>query len=310
MKISIIVPVYFNEMNLYALWEALQIDVLSHLEHDYEVIMVDDGSGDDSYEVMCDLARQNPSIRTLKLSRNFGAHAAILAGLGASKGDCATSISADLQDPPSIILEMLEKWKSGTKTVLAVRQDREEPFLQKLTSNAYYSLMRKFALPTMPHGGFDCFLIDRKVVNVLTTMEERNTTLMGQILWCGFKSDMIYYTRKSREAGKSHWTLSKKIKLFIDSLLGFSYAPIRFISLVGAIFFVLSIIGIIYIVIEKASGSLEVVGWASLFVLSLFSFGTIMITLGIIGEYVWRAFDSSRKRPPYIIDEDRRNGGA
>lgn len=304
MKISIIVPVYFNELNLKPLYENLRENVLTKLDCDYELIFVDDGSKDKSYQIMCELATLDLNIKTVKLSRNFGSHSAILAGYSICTGDCATSISSDLQDPPEIILEMLTSWKKGFKVVLAVRKERQDPLSQKMFSSIYYKTMKKFALPNMPKTGFDCSLIDRKVIDILNQMEEKNTTLMGQILWCGFKTDTVFYTRKKRDLGKSRWTFSKKVKLFADSILGFSYFPIRLISVLGFLFFICSVIWAIYILIMKLTGHIDVMGWTTLIILNLFSFGTIMMTLGILGEYIWRAFDATRKRPPFIIEEN------
>ena len=302
-KISIIVPVYFNEKNLESLYENLYENVFQKIDCDYELIFVDDGSKDKSYEVLCELAKKDNKIKLIKLSRNFGSHAAILAGLSNATGSCATSISADLQDPPTIIISMYEKWLKGSKVVLAVRKDREESFIQKAFSNFYYNVIRKIALPSMPKGGFDCFLIDKKVINIIKNMEEKNTTLMGQILWCGFKTETIYYIRKKRDVGKSRWTISKKVKLFLDSILSFSYFPIRFISLIGLISSSVAFIWLIYILIVKFTINIVTPGWTTLILVVLLSFGLMFIMLGIIGEYLWRTFDASRNRPVYIIEE-------
>lgn len=303
MKLSVIVPVYFNEKNLHPLYSTLKSEIFDKLECEYELIFVDDGSKDKSYDVICEIANADKNIRKVKLSRNFGSHAAILAGLSVAKGDAITSISADLQDPPEIILRMLEKWKEGNKVVLAVRSDRKEGFISKAFSKLYYSIMRKIALKNMPKGGFDCFMISSQVAQVINGMEEKNTSLMGQVLWCGFKSEIITYVRQKREIGKSRWTLSKKIKLAIDSILSFSYFPVRFISTVGALFFIGSVIWAIVILVLKITNNIVVEGWTTLIIVNLFSFGVIMLTLGILGEYIWRAFDAARKRPPFIIDE-------
>jgi len=305
MKLSIIIPVYFNEPNLIPLYEDIKTIVLDKLDIDYEIVMVDDGSKDDSYNEILKLKEKDENIVAVKLSRNFGSHAAILAGLSVCTGDCATMKAADLQEPSEIILEMLEKWKEGTKSVLAVRTDRDEPFLQKGFSNTYYNLMRKFALPSMPKGGFDCFLIDRDVINLLNQMEEKNTTLMGQILWCGFKTETVYYVRKKREVGKSRWTLRKKIKLFIDSFLGFSYAPVRAIFTIGMIYFALAILYSIYLIVYKLARGFPVQGFATTIIIVLFSFGIVMLSIGILGEYLWRSFDASRNRPVFIIEEKK-----
>ena len=239
----------------------------------------------------------------VKLSRNFGSHSAILAGLIHSTGDCAVMKTADLQEPSTIIYEMYEKWLNGNNVVLAVRKDRQEPWIQKAFSNLYYRLMRRIAIKTMPDGGFDCFLIDRKVIKVLELMDEKNSTLMGQILWAGFKTDTIFYTRLQREKGKSRWTFSKKVKLFVDSILSFSYFPIRFISALGILTFFGTIIWLLYILYAKFYIGIEVEGWTTLMITNLFFYGLILLTLGIIGEYLWRAFDAARHRPSYIIEE-------
>lgn len=304
-KLSIIVPVYYNELNLDDLYKKLSEHVFKKLDIDYELIMVDDGSKDNSYQKMEELSKKDKKIKLVKLARNFGSHVAILAGLSVATGDCATSISADLQDPPEIILQMIEKWQTGKKVVLAVRKDREESLVQKFFSNTYYKLLRKFALSNMPKGGFDCFLIDRQVIDILNQMEEKNTTLMGQILWCGFEHDTVYYVRRKREVGKSRWTLSKKIKLFLDSFLGFSYFPIRFASILGCIFSFIALIWLIYIIVIKLFGGINTAGWTTLMVVVLLSSGLILLTLGIIGEYLWRVFDTVRNRPIFIVEKTK-----
>ena len=301
-KLSIIIPVYFNEMNLEDLYQDLFEKVLSKINF-YEIVFVDDGSEDDSVDKIRKLKRKDKNITLVRLSRNFGSHAAILAGLSVCTGDCAMMKAADLQEPSELILEMYQKWENGKKVVLAIRKDRKENFIQKGFSNIYYWIMKRIALPDMPKGGFDCFLIDRKVIEVLSAMDEKNSTLMGQILWVGFDRDVIYYSRLKREKGRSRWTLSKKIKLFVDSILAFSYFPIRFISVVGILVFAISIIWLLYILGVKLFVGIDAEGWTSLMITNLFFYGLVLLTLGIIGEYLWRTFDATRTRPTYIIEE-------
>ena len=303
-KLSIVIPVYYNEMNLNDLYLDLKKVVFSKVD-DVELVFVDDGSQDKSYEILKELQSKDDRIVVIKLSRNFGSHAAILAGLVNCTGDCAMMKAADLQEPSSMILEMYQKWLDGNNVVLAVRADREESFIQKTISNTYYKIMRNIAIKNMPEGGFDCFLIDRKVIKVLELMDEKNSTLMGQILWSGFKTDKVYYTRLEREKGKSRWTLSKKIKLFVDSILAFSYFPIRLITTIGLLTFTGTAIWIIYIMVSWFVGGISVEGWTTLMITNLFFYGLILLTLGIIGEYLWRALDASRGRPTYIIEEKR-----
>lgn len=302
-KLSIIVPVYYNEENLLPLYTDLKEKVLTKLDIDYEIVFVDDGSKDNSYSVMKELSKLDSKIVLVKLSRNFGEHSAILAGLSKCTGDCAVRKAADLQEPSEIILDMLKKYKEGNKVVLAVRADRDEPVTQKMFSNLYALLMRKLALHNYPKGGFDSFLIDRQIIDLLVQMKEKNTSLMGQVVWTGFKTATVPYTRLKREKGRSRWTLSKKFKLVYDSLLGFSYFPIKLISGIGIVSCIVSFIWLLTILIEKLTGKIDVEGYTSILILLLLSFGIIMFSIGILGEYMWRMFDATRKRPPFIIDE-------
>ncbi|MBR1884105.1 MAG: glycosyltransferase family 2 protein [Clostridia bacterium] len=305
-KLSIVVPVYYNEENLLSLYADMKEKVLSKLPEynvDYEIIFVDDGSKDKSYSVMQELAKLDSKIILLKLSRNFGEHAAILAGLSRCTGDFAVRKAADLQEPSTLIIDMLEKYLEGNKVVIATRAERQEPFIQRSLSSLYATIMRKIALPNMPKGGFDSFLIDRQVIDTLVNMKEKNTSLMSQILWSGFKTGSVPYTRLKRTAGKSRWTFSKKIKLAIDSVLGFSYFPIRFITFLGFVFSFASLIALIVTIIRRVTGAIDVEGYSSLLIVMLFGFGIVMFSLGILGEYMWRMFDATRNRPPFIIDE-------
>ena len=301
-KISIIVPVYYNSDTLELLYNDMKEKILPKLG-DYEIVFTDDGSKDDSWEIMNSIREKDPNVKCVKLSRNFGEHAALLAGLSQCTGDCAVTKQADLQEDSEIILEMYESWKKGNKVVLAVRSDRDEPFLKKFFASIYYHIIHKLVNENMPVGGCDCYLIDRQVIKVLELLDEKNSSLTLQVLWAGFKTDHVYFHRKDREIGESRWTLSKKVKLAMDSMLSFSYTPIRLMSTLGGLFFIASIIMIINVIIEAVFTGVPVQGWASLMCLVLFSSGIIMIMLGIIGEYLWRALDASRKRPPFIIDE-------
>ena len=302
-KLSIIVPVYYNAESLLPLYNDLREKVLNKLSIDYELIFVDDGSKDNSYEVMQEIAKLDEKIVTMKLSRNFGEHAAILAGLSRCTGDMAVRKAADLQEPSEMILDMMKKYDEGYKVVLATRADREEPIVQKAFSNLYAFLMRKLALHNMPKGGFDSFLIDRQVIDFLVKMQESNTSLMSQILWAGFETATVPYVRKKREIGKSRWTLSKKIKLVYDSLISFSYFPIKMITNVGFFSFFISVMLLLIIIYKKFVGKIDVEGYTSLIMVMLMAFGIIMLSIGIIGEYLWRTYDAARKRPPYIIEK-------
>lgn len=303
LKLSIVIPVYFNQDNLLPLYNDIREKVLVHLDTDYEIIFVDDGSKDNSYAVMQELARLDSHIILVRLSRNFGEHAAILAGLSKCTGDCAVRKAADLQEPSELILQMFEAYQQGNKVVLATRADRDEPAMQKAFSNLYAYIMQKVALPTMPKGGFDSFLIDRQVIDLLVDMKEKNTSLMGQVLWSGFQTATVPYTRLQRKIGTSKWTFSKKVKLAIDSLVSFSSFPIKMVSTVGFITFAIAIVMLLVTLYRRLVGSITEEGYASLLIIILMGFGLVMLSIGIIGEYIWRIYDATRKRPPFIIDE-------
>ena len=303
MKLSIIVPVYFNADTLEDMYTDLKEKVLKKLDCEYELIFVNDGSGDESYQVMKKLKEEDSNIRNFALSRNFGSHAAILCGLEHMTGDCAVVKAADMQEPSELILDMLESWRKGNNVVLAVRQEREECFKQKYFANLYYTLVRKMALSNMPEAGFDIYLLDKKVVNVLSALDEKNSSLACQILWSGFKTDMVPYVRLARKVGKSRCTLAKKLRLVMDTLFSFSTVPIKAVTTVGIFSFCGAIIWAIAEIVFKLLGMIDVNGWTTLFIFNLFSFGVIMLTLGILGEYLWRTFDASRNRPPYIVEE-------
>ena len=303
-KLSIIVPVYWNSDTLMLLYQDMKEKILHKLE-EYEIVFVDDGSGDNSWEIMNQIREMDENVRLVKLSRNFGEHAAILAGLSVCTGDCAVTKQADLQEDSELILQLYEKWKEGNKVVLAVRAERDEGAVKKFFANLYYTLMRKLVVKDMPKGGFDCYLLDRQVIEVLLMLDEKNSALTLQVLWVGFKSDRVYFHRKNREIGKSRWTLSKKVKLVVDSMMSFSYFPVRFMSFLGSAYAIAAVVWGIVLVAQKVSGVEDMPGWTSLMVLMLFSFGVIMVMLGLLGEYIWRALDASRNRPPFLIDETK-----
>lgn len=301
-KLSIVIPVYYNEDTLPDLYKDLKAKVLDKLD-DYEIVMVDDGSGDSSWDVMNEIRNDDKShVKCVHLSRNFGEHAAILAGLNVCTGDCAVTKQADMQEESTLILEMYERWKAGNKVVLAVRADRDDGKIYEFFANMYYKIMQKIVNPKMPKGGFDCYLLDRKVIEVLKMFDETNSALTLQVLWVGFKSDTVYFSRKAREKGKGRWTMAKRIKLIVDSVMSFSYFPVRMMSTLGTICFLISIVGIIMCIVETLVSGVKSAGWASLMSVTLMIGGILMLMMGILGEYVWRALDASRNRPPFLIE--------
>lgn len=302
-NVSIVVPVYYNEKSLPILISKFEEVAQKNSEYEFEFIFVDDYSKDDSYKVLLKYFYESKyKVKLLKLSKNHGSFTACLAGLTKSIGDCAVIIAADLQDPPHLVTDMLSIWEKGNEVVLAARNSREDPFLSKLFSKIYYKILRKFALKEMPEGGFDFVLMDKKVVNIICDIKEKNTSLMGLVLWIGFKREIIYYDRKARPHGKSMWTFAKKFKYLIDSFVAFSFLPIRLSSALG---FSVSIVGFIYtifLIYDRLVNKNLIQGITALIVIVLFLGGIQLIILGIFGEYLWRILDESRKRPIFIID--------
>ena len=301
-KLSIIIPVYFNADTLKPLYDDLKEKVLG-IPEDYEIVFVDDGSGDDSWKVINDIKSIDNKVIAVKLSRNFGEHSAILAGLSVCTGDCAVTKQADMQEDSALIVDMYRSWLAGNKVVLAARDARDESVFVKVFANMYYNLVRKFINNRMPKGGCDGYLIDRQVINTLLSLDEINSSLTLQVLWVGYKTDIVYYHRKERESGKGRWTFAKKFKLVLDSFVSFSYLPIRLMWIIGILFFVFSLILAVSIFVEYFTVGTPVAGWPTLMCVLLLSSGLILWMLGLLGEYVWRTFDASRNRTPYIIDE-------
>jgi glycosyltransferase involved in cell wall biosynthesis len=304
-KLSVIIPCYFNEDNIPVTAQALIANEAGFpAELSFEYVMVDDGSGDNTVRELHRFRDQYPDrVRVVELVSNVGSYNAIVAGIAQATGDCMAIITADMQDPPELMVQMYQYWKQGFKLVIGNRQDREETGLQQLFAKTFHLLMKKIALPNIPDGGFDFVFFDRQVAEHITQLQERNSNLFYLMVWLGYPYVNIPYVRRKREIGKSRWTLKKKAKLFIDSILAFSYFPIRAISVIGLILGVAALGYGIYIIIMHLFGSSVPEGWSALMVVLLFVSAFQMAALGIIGEYVWRGLDAARKRPLYVVKE-------
>ena len=304
-KLSIIIPCYFNGENIPITKQRLvENESLFETDVTFEYVMVDDGSKDNTVEELINFKNEHPGkVKIIKLAGNVGSYNAILAGMNYATGDCCVVIAADLLYPPELMVKMYAHWKNGIKLVVGNRADRAESFFQKAFSNTYHKLIQKFALKNIPNGGFDYVFFDKKLKDEVVKINEKNTNTLYLLAWLNYDMVCIPYSRTKRDIGKSRWTLKKKIKLFIDSFISFSYAPLKFISITGitlgiiAFFYSLVIIGL------KFAGSAEPSGWSSLMVVILFVSSFQMIGLGIIGEYVWRNLEATRQRPIYVVDE-------
>ena len=303
-KISIIIPCYYNEDNIpVTSRRLLQNEELFPEGVSFEYLMVDDGSQDKTYKRLLEFKAEFPEkVKVIKLASNVGSYNAIQAGMAYATGDCCCVMSCDLQDPPELIVRMYDYWEKGNKLILATRQDRHDSFLTTTMANFFHFLTKRFALKNHPKGGFDFVFFDKALCEELVKMKEKNTNSLMLLLWMGYDFITIPYVRQKREIGQSRWTLSKKIKLFIDSFVSFSFFPIRLISVTGLILGVISLLYAIFLLIAKLSGKIDVEGWTALMVVFLFISSFQTIALGIIGEYIWRTLDASRKRPIYIVE--------
>jgi glycosyltransferase involved in cell wall biosynthesis len=304
-KYSIVVPVYNEEESCTELVRRLQ-DVMVDLDGPAEVVMVDDGSTDASYELMLAANREDPRIKLIRLSRNFGHQVAMTAGLDAAAGDAVIVIDADLQDPPQVILEMAKKWQEGYEVVYAVRQNREgETRFKTATATAFYNVLGRLADIETPVDVGDFRLVDRKALDAFLQMREHNRYVRGMFSWVGFRQAGIRYDREPRHAGVSKYPLHKMIKFATDGFVGFSTAPLRFALMAGSIMSVLSVAYGVVAIALKLAGLPYVPGYASLLVTITFLSGVQLMVMGMIGQYVARVYDEARGRPLYLVREAR-----
>jgi glycosyltransferase involved in cell wall biosynthesis len=302
--VSIIIPFLNEEGNIPNLITALNKYFLKNTDIVVEVILVDDGSTDNSITTLKQQKIEGYSLNLISLSKNFGSHAAVRAGTLNANGNYTIFLPADLQDPLSLVHTCFYLTKEQkAEIVFAYRKETSNGIFETLFSKFYAYCMRKFVAPNFPNKGFDVVFFSKKIKEELNKNIESNSSIQLQILNLGFTSKEIYYTKQERKVGKSKWTISKKIKLMIDSFVAFSYAPIRFVSFVGVLFFMIGILWTIYIVSRKLIYNDVASGWPALTSILLLGFGITNIGLGIIAEYLWRTLDASRKRPVFIIDK-------
>lgn len=303
-KLSVVVPVYFNANSLPRLF-----DEFSNIEAQLlmrsvalELIFVDDGSKDDSLARLLEFKAKRPETKVLKLTRNFGAVHCSKTGFKFVTGDAFMIIAADLQDPPGLILEMVDRWLAGSKFIICERIARDDPIVSKIYSKIYYKMLRALVIRDYPEGGYDMALMDKAFLpHLLNSAKSVFTPLLAY--WLGYKPDVIHYHRPAREHGKSGWTFAKKFTAFLDVMLGFSITPIRAISGVGAVVALCSFLYGGAVVLSAFFHRIPVEGFATVVALVTFLLGLIIVMLGIIGEYLWRIFDETNKRPETVIEE-------
>ncbi len=312
--ISYVIPFYNEELNIDALHEAL-IPVFAELSdtYDIEVICVNDGSKDTTYEKLVDLHKKDKRFTVVNFSRNFGHQIAITAGIDMAKGDALVITDADLQDPPKVSLELIRKWEEGYEVVYAQRKTRKDTFFKKLTAHIFYRVLERLASISIPKDTGDFRLIDKKVADTLRQFREKNRFMRGMVSYVGFKQTAVQFDRAERFAGVTQYPLKKMIKLALDGITGFSTVPLKIISQFGFLVSFFSFLGIVYALIMKFFfPNLTVSGWTLLIISVLFIGGVQMVMLGILGTYIGRIYAEVQNRPLYIVSsilEDRNAKG-
>lgn len=302
-KYSIVAPV-FNESGSLAEFYRRVKEAMDSLGEPWELVLVDDGSKDDSTNIIRNLAKEDPRVRPVIFARNFGHQLAVTAGLDYSRGEAVTIIDSDLQDPPEVILAMIQKWQEGYEVVYAQRTEREgETWFKLLTASLFYRLIYRITDVDIPLDTGDFRLLDRKVVNVMNKMRERHRFLRGMSVWVGFKQTGVSYKRAARFAGQTKYPLKKMLKFAGDAVTGFSYLPLQIATYLGFISAGVSILAIPAVIITRLAGSQAFFGQATTLIAVLFLGGVQLISLGILGEYIGRLYDEARGRPLYIVRE-------
>jgi len=300
---SIVAPIFNEQESLPVLYQRVS-EVMDSTGEPWELVLVDDGSQDTSAEIIRSLAEQDPRIRPVLLARNFGHQIAVTAGLDFTRGEAVVIIDADLQDPPEVILDLIEKWREGYEVVYAVRETREgETFFKLWTARMFYRLINRITSMKIPVDTGDFRLMDRKVVNVMNQMREHHRFLRGMSVWVGFKQVGVKYQRAARYAGQTHYPLKKMMRLAVTAITGFSFFPLQVATYLGFVASGISIIVIPVVIVMRLIGNQAFLGQASTLIAVLFLGGVQLIFLGILGEYIGRIYDEVRNRPLYIVRE-------
>ncbi len=302
---SFVIPIYNESETLFELFERM-LPILEKLDGPSEVILVDDGSKDNSYDLMKQLNQKDNRFKTISLSRNFGHQVAITAGMDHSVGQATIILDSDLQDPPEVILEMVSKWKEGYSIVYGLRKEREqETLFKKVTASLFYRLLKKISEVDIPLDTGDFRLVDRKALNAFLQLRERNRYVRGMFSWIGFKQIGVTYKRQGRFAGTTKYPFKKMLRLASDGVIGFSTLPLRLSLKLGFIISSLSFLIGLWAIFLKLTGLYTVTGWTSLAVMVSFLGGTQLVMIGVLGEYFARMQDEIKGRPLYLIQEAR-----
>lgn len=303
-KITIIVPSYNEEEALPYLYERLNAMMNNLNQYEFEVLFINDGSKDKTLELIKEMRNKDNRISYVNFSRNFGKETAMIAGLDYATGDAVIFIDADLQDPPELIPELIKYWEEGYDDVYARRSSRKgETFLKKFTSKMYYKVLQSLTRVEIQKDTGDFRLLDRRCVNALKKMRETQRCSKSMFSWIGYKKKEVMYDRDPRVAGTTKWNYKKLVDLAIDGITAFTTSPLRISTFLSIPTFLAFIIYLIYIIVKCINNSAGIQGYQIIILLNLFSFGVIILLIGIIGEYLGRIFNETKNRPLYFVDE-------
>jgi len=303
-RLSLVVPL-FNEQETLPKFYERATAALSRTGESYEIIFVDDGSRDATLDELRQLASRDERVRVLSFSRNFGHQTAVTAGMNYAKGDAVAVIDGDLQDPPEVVPQLMKRWREGYHVVYAIRRTRKENLFKRAAYLLFYRLLRSMSYVDMPLDAGDFAIMDRRVVDLLNDMPERNRFVRGIRAWVGFKQIGYEYDREPRFAGQSKYPLSKLFRLAYDGVISYSFVPLRMVTQLGFLISLVAFLLIVYFLgLRILFGRELLVGWTSTIVVILFLGGVQLISLGILGEYVGRIFDEVKRRPLYVVKEE------
>lgn len=302
--VTILIPAYNEQESLEHLFVRLANLANQQKNYAFEFLFINDGSKDDTLDIIKDYAHKDPRVSYVNLSRNFGKEIAMIAGLDHVKGDATVIIDADLQDPPELIPKMLQYWEEGYDDVYAKRETREgETWLKKFTSRMYYKSLQKVTHIPIQEDTGDFRLLDRRVVEALKEFRESQRNTKAMFSWVGFNKKEILYNRDPRVAGETHWNYRKLLNLAIDGITSFTTAPLRISTVVGALVSVFAFLYLAFLVLRTIFFGSDMAGYPSIMATILFLGGVQLLSLGIIGEYVGRIFNETKQRPLYLVEE-------
>ena len=301
--ITVVTPVFNEEAGLADYERAVSAVLLDNHEFTFEILFVDDGSGDRSWDVIQEMCSRSPRFNGVRLSRNYGPHVALSAGFAHAEGNAVATLACDLQDPPETVLEFARRWRAGSEIVWGHRRTRADVRWRVAASDVFERLLRRFAMPRGSRFSTGSFLlVDRRVADCFRQFQEHNRVTFALVAWTGFRQAVVEYDRRERRTGSSGWTWRRMMKTMYDTFIGFSFLPIRLMTLAGVVLSFLTLPFGAYLLVVYATGR-PLVGWTSVMLALTFFFGIQFLLMGVVGEYLYRIYAEVVRRPLYFVSD-------